>query len=62
MKQLMKKMERWYILEQDDKDDMIEIISKHICDNQELSGDNRSWIERILRKQMNREEIHNFLE
>ncbi|WP_457593029.1 DUF3883 domain-containing protein [Hydrogenimonas sp.] len=51
-----------YILEQDDEDDMIEVIAKYICDKKNLSRDSFGWIERILRKQMNREEIHNFLD
>jgi len=51
-----------YILEQDDEDDMIEVISKYICDKKDLSRDSFGWIERILRKQMNIEKIHNFLD
>lgn len=51
-----------YILEQNDEDDMIELISKYICDTKDLSRDSFGWIERILRKQMNREEIYNFLD
>ena len=51
-----------HILEEDDDDDMIEIIAKYICDTKNLSRDSFGWIERILRKQMNKEEIHNFLD
>ena len=54
--------EELYILEQDDDDDMIEIIAKYICDTKNLSRDSFGWIERILRKQMNKEEIHIFLD
>jgi len=50
-----------YILEQNDEDDMIEIIAKYICDTKNLSRDSFGWIERILRNQMSREEIHDFL-
>lgn len=50
-----------YILEQDNEDDMIEIIAKYICDTKNLSRDSFGWIERILRKKMSREEIHDFL-
>lgn len=50
-----------YIIEQDNEDDMIEIIAKYICDTKNLSRDSFGWIERILRKKMSREEIHNFL-
>ncbi len=51
----------FYIFEQDNEDDMIEIIAKYICDTKNLSRDSFGWIERILRNQMNREEIHDFL-
>jgi len=51
-----------YIFEQDDEDDMVEVIAKYICDTRNLSRDSFGWIERILRNQMNREEIHNFLD
>lgn len=51
-----------YIFEQDDEDDMIEVIAKYICDTKNLSRDSFGWVERILRNQMNREEIHNFLD
>lgn len=50
-----------YILEQDNEDDMIEIIAKYICDTKNFSRDSFGWIERILRKKMSREEIHDFL-
>jgi len=51
-----------YILEQDDEDDMIEVIAKYICDTKNLSRDSFGWIQRILRNQMSREEIHDFLD
>lgn len=51
----------FYIFEQDNEDDMIEIIAKYICDTKNLSRDSFGWIERILRNQMSREEIHDFL-
>ncbi len=51
-----------YVLKQDDEDDMIELIAKYICDTKNLSRDSFGWLERILRKQMNREAIHNFLD
>jgi len=51
-----------YIFEQDDEDDMIEVIAKYICDIKNLSRNSFGWIERILRNQMNREEIHDFLD
>jgi len=51
-----------YIFEQDDEDDMIEIIAKYICDTKNLSRDSFGWIVRILRNQMNREEINNLLD
>lgn len=51
-----------YIFEQDDEEDMIEVISKYICDTKNLSRDSFGWIERILRNQMNREKIHDFLD
>jgi len=51
-----------YILEQDDEDDMIEIIAKYICDTKNLSRDSFGWIERILRHQMSREMIQDFLD
>ncbi|HIP33883.1 MAG TPA: DUF3883 domain-containing protein, partial [Bacteroidia bacterium] len=54
--------EELYILEQDDEDDMIEVISKYICDTKDLSRDSFGWIERILRNKMEREEIHDFLD
>lgn len=52
---------QFYIFEQDNEDDMIEIIAKYICDTKNLSRDSFGWIERILRNQMSREEIHDFL-
>ncbi len=51
-----------YILEQDDEEDMIEIISKYICDTKDLKTDSFGWIQRILREKMSREEIHNLLD
>jgi len=51
-----------YILEQDDEDDMISLISEYICDKKDLSRKSFDWIGRILRKQMEREDIQILLD
>ena len=51
-----------YILEQDDEEDMIESISKYICEPVHLSTTSSKHIDRILRQKMSKEEIKEFLD
>ncbi len=51
-----------YILAQEDPDDMIDAISKYICEAKKLSKDSLLYIQRILRRKMNRDAINTYLD
>ena len=51
-----------YILRQEDLDDMIDILSKYICQSKKLSNDSLQYLMRILQKKMNKVKMNIFLD